>query len=272
VHVVLPLSAALIRRVWLPAGAERNLAPVIQLQLERELPMARDQVMADWRVVARNHDRTKIEVAIAILWRNELERLVNALHAWKLRIASIGVAMDGATAFNFSPRRARHAAGGLTRFDRILAIGAAVAMAAYICTIGAQWMYERRVIGEAIAKANEPALRVERMQSQLVRLSRPMTTLAQFMASASSAEVLTDLTSAIPRESWVQQLELRSIETDACLLKVVAITPAATLLVGHLSRLPRFQSVELQSASPAQVMGPDRAEIQMTWRRSPAKS
>lgn len=270
VHLVLPAASVLIHRVWLPSSAVRNLTPVIQLQLERELPLPCDQVRIDWQIGAHNHDRTRIEVLIAVLRRHELERWIDTLRQWKVRIGSVGVTVGGATACNFSPNDARRTAASMTRVDRRLIIGAGVSLLLFLGVTAGQWMQERKVVAAAIAKASEPAARVELMRSRLDTLQAPMTKLIELIQSTSSAQVLADLTAAIPRDTWVQQLDLRSTDRDACLINMVVVTPAATLLADHLSHTPHFSSVELQSAGLAQTIGSDLAEIQTVWRKSPA--
>lgn len=268
VHVVLPAEDALIHRLWLPASAERNLPRVIELQLERELPLPCDQVRIEWQIAARNHDRTRVEVLIAVLRRHELERLLDTLRQWKVRIGTVGVSVGGATACTFSPNEARRSTATLTRLDRRLAIGAGISLLVYLGVTAGQWMHERKVVAAAIAKANEPAVRVEGMRSRLASLQVPMTKLLELMQFTSNAEVLIDLTAAIPRDTWVQQLQIRSIDGNARLINMVAITPVATLLADHLSHTPHFSSVELQSAGLAQTIGSDLAEIQSQWRKS----
>jgi hypothetical protein len=266
-HVVLPKSAILMRRIWLPANAEHNLTPLVELQLERELPIPRDQVHVDWRIEARNRDRTKIEVVIGIVWRSEIERLVSAMSQWKLRVASIAVDQDGdAPSFNFAPRRTRRSTSRLARVDRLLVISAAIFWLAYAGVIGAQWMRERIVVTEALAEMTAPTLRVEHMRAELDQRRRPMLTLLQLMAAPSSAEVLADLTAAVPRDSWLQQLEIRSLDDNSSLIKLTAITPTATQLVNQLEQSPRFENVALQSAGTMGLgMARDRAELSARW-------
>ena len=270
VHVVLPPTATLVRRVWLPAAVERNLAPVVELELERELPMPRSEIHADWRVGARNRDRTKIEVVIAIVWKREIERLIGTLTQLHLRVATIGVAVSGETAFNFAPLRSRRSAKRLTRAEQMLSAGVAFFVFAYLGVLSAQWMYERTTIAAAISEAREQTYRVEHMQSQLASLRMPIEVLMKEIASPASAEALLDLAAALPQDSWVQTLDMHTLDDGTCVLKLVIITPVATALVNQLARVSHFQKVALQSSSPASfALFRDRAEIEMQWRKPP---
>ena len=269
VDLLLPPDAILLHHIWLPAGAEKNLTPVIELQLERDLPMPRDQVQLDWRVEARNRDRAKIKVAVAIVWRSEIERLLADFSRWPVRVVSIIAEPPGTgLTFNFSPRRRRRSTGRLPAVDRALLIGAPMYALVFTIIVCAQWVHERRVVDEVISSMREPTRRVERMQSDLDKAREPVLTLQSLMASPSAARILLDLTAAIPHESWIQQLEIGRCESDRCFIKITALTPAATTLADQLARSPHIEKVELQTAaSLALGAARDRAELSMVWRR-----
>jgi hypothetical protein len=269
VHLLLPPNAILVHHIWLPAGAEKNLTPVIELQLERDLPMPRDQVQLDWRVEARNRDRAKIKVAVAIVWRGEIERLLADFSRWPVRVVSIIAEPPGTgLTFNFSPRRRRRSTGRLPMFDRALLIGAPMFTLVFTIIVCAQWVHERRVVDEMVLNMREPTRRIERMRSDLDKVREPVLTLHRLMASPSAARILLDLTSAIPHESWIQQLEISRCESDRCFIKLTALTPAATTLADQLARSPHFEKVELQTAaSLALGAARDRAELSMVWRQ-----
>jgi len=266
-RVVLPKSSLLVRRAWIPAGAERNLGPVVELQLERELPIPRDQVQVDWRIETHNADRTKIEVAIAAVWRSEIERLHDALSRWKLRAISIAVDLGSErAAFNFSPRRAYRSSARLASVDRWLLLSAVFLVFAYTVVSGAQWLHERIIVTEALSKTSAPALRVESMRADLEKRGEPVATLQPLMAAASSAEVLSVLTAVVPRDTWLQQLDIRTLTEGSYSIKFIAITPSATALVARLEQSQQFKSVELQSSGAWGVAtGRDRAEVSMRW-------
>jgi len=266
VHVVLPQSDILIRHLRLPTGAERSLASVIELQLERELPLARDQVQVDWRIEARHPNGTKIDVSIAAIRRGDIERLLDALSQWKLRVLSIAVDLGAQrTAFNFAPRRISRPSGQLARIDRWLTASAVALIAIFVAVVGAQWLRERFVVGAALAAADMPAQRVEHLRAELAKRSKPMSELLRLMQSPSSAEVLADLTSAVPGDSWLSQLEIHVLDDDP-ILKFTAITPAAALLVDRLESAPHIERVELQSSSTAGLATErDRVELSAHW-------
>lgn len=268
VHVVLPRSDILLRRVRLPAGAESSLAAVVELHLERELPVARDQVHVDWRIEARIPDGAKIDVTIAVIKRSDIERLLDAMSHWKLRVLSIGVAMDAdRTAFNLAPRRRiLRPTGRLASIDRWLTISAAALIVIYAGLVGAQWMRERFVVDASLAMTNVPAQRVERMRAQLKMRSEPLSTLLRLMQLPSSAEILADLTATMPNDSWLPQLEIHVLD-DSASLKLTAITPAAALLVDRLERSPHIDSVELQSSTAAGLVQQDRVELSAHWTK-----
>jgi hypothetical protein len=270
VHVVLPGSAMLVRRIWLPASAAQNLQAVVELQLERELPVPRERVQADWRIEARNRDGTKIEVAIGVVWRSEIERVLTAIGQWKFRVATISVDLgDHVTVFNFATRRNRGSVGTLTRVDRVLMMSSAIFLLAYIGVSGAQWLHERIVVQRALSNMTSRAAKIERTRAQLNERRKPMLALLGLMATPSSAEVLADLTNAVPRDSWLQQLDIRSFEDGSSQINLTASTPAATQLVSQLQQSPHLEKVELQSAATLGLgTTRDSAELSAMWRKT----
>jgi Type IV pilus assembly protein PilM len=269
VHVVLSQSGILLRRMRLPAGAEKNLASVIELQLERELPVPRDQVQVDWCIEARNPEQTKLYVLVAAIRRSDIVRLLESVNQWKLRVLSLSVDMGAQrTAFNFAPRRVARVSRRLTRIDRWLMASAAALVVTWAIVVGTQWLRERFVVDAAFKAATVPAQRVEHLRTQLAKRSGPMLELLRLTELPSSAEMLADLTAAIPSDSWLPQLVIQLNDSDS-VIKLTAITPAAVSLVERLESAPHIERVELQSSSAAGLAAErDRVELSAQWRKS----
>jgi general secretion pathway protein L len=269
VDVVLPPSAVLLRRIWLPAAAEKNLAPIAELQLERELPVPRDQIQVDWHIGARSHDGNRVEVMFAVAWRQEIERLVTALQRWNVRIASIAVDLgEGKRAFNFSPRFSRRSTGRLTRIDRLLLMSAMLLTFTYGLVVGAQWLHERVLVDKVLAGSREPAARVEHMLSTLATRRVPVDSLNRLIAAPSSGELIAELSASVPPDTWLQQLEIRAVDEQRWTIKIAAITPATPALLDHLAHSPRFANVELQSSNASEAAGRERAELSASWQKT----
>jgi Type IV pilus assembly protein PilM len=268
VHVVLSRSGILIRRSRLPTAAESNLASVIELQLERELPVPRDQVQVDWRIEARDPAQDRIDVSIAAVRRSEVETLLGALNQSNLRVLSLSVDMGAEyTAFNFAPRRTLRKLGQLARIDRWLTASAAALVVLWTLVVGAQWLRERFVVNAALTSANVPAQRVEHLRAQLTKRSKPLQELLRLMQLPSSAEILADLTAAVPGDSWLPQLIIQVDDSDS-VIKLTAITPAAASLVERLESAPHIERVELQSSSAAGLATErDRVELSAHWMK-----
>jgi hypothetical protein len=252
----------------LPAAAEKNLAPIAELQLEREIPVPREQIQVDWHIGARGNDGSRIEVVFAVVWRQEIERLIAALQRWNVRIASIAIDLgEGRRAFDFSPRFSGRASGRLARVDRLLVTTAMLLMLVYGGVIGAQWLHERTLANKALLSLREPAERVEHMLASLATRRKPIESLHRLIAAPSSGELLAELTHAVPADTWLQQLEIRALDEQRWAIKMAAITPATAVLSDRLAHSPRFANVELESASASGTAGRDRAELTASWRK-----
>lgn len=267
-QIVIPGSAVLVRHLWLPAGASQNLDAVIELQLERDLPVTRDQVYVDWHIAERRDGPAQIRVAIAVARRSEIDSIRNVTQSWGLRPISIGLVDElGVPEFDFISRIRSGSSVSLGRIDRILIICSAfLALAMLGTAIGDAW-HQRSSLSAELAATAVQASKVDQRLEQLRLLSAPIKALNRRMSVPAVPEILADLTHALPDDSWVFQLEIRAAGDESAEVRLSAFAPVATTLTDALQNSPQFRSVELVGASASGLAGVarDRVEIRAEW-------
>src|SRR3954468_1135308 len=143
--VILPESDLFYCEFELPAAAERQLGSVLQLQLERALPLPLEQILYDRQIVARDRDRITVRAAVA--HRERIEYLRETVVRWDLQPVCAGVVNEqGAVVFNFLRRRRDPLRWRPVQRDRWLMRAAVAGLGTMALVLGIQWAHERYVV------------------------------------------------------------------------------------------------------------------------------
>src|SRR5688500_3048862 len=94
VRLRLARDEALVRRVWLPAATEENLAQVIGFEMDRFTPFRAEDVYFDHRIVARDAASAQVQVEIAVARREAVDAKVERLRGWGASVQGVNVADD----------------------------------------------------------------------------------------------------------------------------------------------------------------------------------
>jgi general secretion pathway protein L len=262
VEVALPPEKVLVRYLTLPAVSEREIGKILDLRMERELPLGREQVYIDWSITERDTQNRKLVVAIGIVRRAEVDRVRAAIAQWSWKPGRIGLLRGDQLQFNFLTTHNDARSLATSDWHRPLAQSAAVLAAMTVITLAGQWMYERTHVSSALQEAKSQLKQQASQRAQIVKLSEPATELRKLMATPSVADVLSDLTALLPTDTWVSDVEIQSPSGSATSIHVVGYTPTATELVNRIEASEQFSNVELVSATSAGVAsGTDRVEL-----------
>lgn len=236
----------------LPEVSERDLEAVIDLHLEREWPVSRDRFAVDYRVLQRVRARRDIKVQVLIARHEHIERLRELAQKWGLRTVRIGSADEsGKIVGDFLPRRFRLRpirSAALAPLERKLAAAAVVLALALTAVIAAQWIYERLVVGAALARLNSHATVASHLAHELTGESLPARQLLRISARPDAVDVLGSLTRSIPANAWVYKLDVSVAGGRASNIQLTAFAPAAATLVDILQQTHRFGAVRLDWA------------------------
>lgn len=251
--LILPGSSVLTCQLSLPPVHDRNISGIIDLQLERELPISRDHLYIDWEIQEKRADRSSI-VSVAIARRAQIDKLCDAVRSWGWNILGIGVnESNGQPRFNLLPAHSGRLKLTLERRDWYLIGGAFVLCAAYLVTCAAQWGYERYSLAEPLDIALAQVMNLQKRRAELAAGSKPIASLREMMEPRSVPQVLAELSAVVPADTWIYQLEIRTPATQTPHIKFEAYTPAASVLINLLERSAQLENVQLVESATADV-------------------
>ncbi|MEP7246140.1 MAG: hypothetical protein ABI885_21005 [Gammaproteobacteria bacterium] len=267
--VVLRPQDVLRHDLALPAAVAVELDSAIDLQLERELPLPRASVLLDWKVVRRDAGRKLVFVRLIVVRRECIERIRDQAATLELRPVRIGAASaTGAIEGNLLPRRIRPERLRLTSLDQRLLRGAALLALVTGLTVASQWVYERRNVDRELVRESVVARRVTTLTRQLEQDARPAHFLINLMRETDAVDVLSALTTRVPTDSWVYELDVGPQKEGALQVRFDGFVPTATMFVDMLEKTPEFERVRLVSASSAGLgSGKDRVRIAAAWSK-----
>ncbi len=271
--------SVLIHDLEFPSAVQRDLEAAIQLYAERELPVSSQLVCLDWRVVHRDRQRQRVSVRMFAAHRGVVDQLYERARGWGLRPVRIAVAEveseanagtdakpAGDLVGNFRPTASGVARMHITSLERRLGFGAAALGAAALLVILGQSLYERRVVGGELRRTERVAQTSADLARRFNLESAAAVALTRTMAEPDAADALADLTTAIPTDSWIYELEISPAQGREMQLRLSGFTPTATQFADLLAKRPQIKSVRLVSATSAGLgTGKDRLQIAARW-------
>lgn len=256
----------LTRRLTLPESVERELDQVVGLQLERESPMPLDRVRIDRQISERLRRERLIKVDVSLVHRARVERVRELARKWGVHLVRVGVSTEsGDVTGDFLRAPTRLSRLKLTSTDRRLTVS--VASLAVVClgVVAFHWTYERLELGRELERLQAPATTAKGLAKKLETDAAPAEALVNLMTQPDALDALTTLTTEVPKDSWVYDLEVSAQWPQTPRIKLSGFTPAATMLVGLLGAGRRFDDVRLVSAISA-GLGSAQDRLQLTAR------
>lgn len=245
VSIALPEVSVLMVQLRLPPLGEREVEGAIALQLERKLPLPREQVYIDWRVAEKLPDRSRL-VDVAVARRSHVMHWRDQVRAWGWRIASIGCRdASGQLRFNLLPSPVPRLNFAFGRRERMLTYGALALSAAYLATVVGQWSYERVSLRERIAEAQIEVAKVDELRALLKKESKPVASLLQLMKAPAADRTLAAMSVVMPRHAWLYQADIQSVTDAPITVSLEGYTPSATTLLQSLEQSEQFEGVQL---------------------------
>lgn len=212
--LVLPASAALRRRMALPAAAADRLRDVVGFEIDRQTPFTSDAVAFDARMLGRRERDAQVEVELVAVPRATLAKAEAALGDLTATLAGIDVLDgDGQTlGINLLANAQRRSRGDpWARWNLLLMLTATLAAAALLW----QLLDNRRRAADAFEAATggqvEKARQVAAQRQQLVDIVEGQAFLDRTRANRPTAvEVLNELTKRLPDTTHIEKFALES--------------------------------------------------------------
>lgn len=264
--VLLPESSVLRCELRLPPVAQRDVARVVELQLERKLPLPPEQLYVDWRVREALADRSRI-VDVIMARRTVIDRLRESVLARGARpVAITSKEPAGRQHFNLLPAPTRRLSFAVGTRERYLAWSAAALIFVYVAVaVGKGWL-ERASISDDLAQARAQMTKIREQRALLVTQGKPIALLHKVMSQPSAAEALVAVSSAFPQDSWIYQADIRALAGSVS-VNLEGYAPSGTALLQGLEGSGRLEAIELIEATSAGVgSGSERVELKARVR------
>lgn len=265
VSVVLPQAAVLLCHLRLPPLSEREVARAVELQLETELPLPREQLYVDWKVREKLADRSRV-VVVAAARRTYVDRLRDSIRSWGWRAVSMsGDSEQGQPQLNLLPPPARRLSLDVGRRELYLTGSALALCAAYVTIVLGQWWYERSSLAGSLDQARVQLANIDRQRAALSTEGKPIVSLSELMETPSAAQALVALSAVVPQDSWVYQADIGAAPSGGVTVALEGYTPTAAALLGALEKSAEFEQVQLVEAANAGV-GTELERVELTAR------
>jgi len=216
VRIAIQSSAVLRRTLALPAAVEENLRQAIGYDLDRLTPFKADELYFDAAIASRDAARGTITVDFAAVRRPAVDAAIAHVAGWGAEVHS--VSPDDPTSaspsrLNLVPDESRVAPAPWKRwqFWAPLAGLALVAAVAVVLPVWQKRDFAIAVINKADAARQQAAVS-ERLRSELERAASDYNfALERKYAWPPIVRVLDAVTRALPDDTWLTQLEVRTL-------------------------------------------------------------
>lgn len=199
-------DAVLQQRLQLPLAAARNLTAVVGYELDRYTPFAAEQLY----FVARQERRTSshLEVTLVAILRERLDQILSdcaalGLHPHRVDVVGLGIDLLPV------PLRPRQRPGANVQRSLPWLCGALL--------IGAMllWLNDRQrvldVMHATVQEQKKQVAQVHALRQQLLNTRGAAQYLTQRkLAQPPLAALLNDLTTCLPADTWLDQLDVRA--------------------------------------------------------------
>jgi general secretion pathway protein L len=216
--IVVGLSpkTALRKRLTLPAAIESNLHQALAYDLDRHTPFKAEELYFDAIVVDRDAARNTIHVELAAARRALVDPMLRQAESFGARVVGVTIDPPAAAAtsrFNLLPedRQVNGSDGLQWRVVLPAILLVACVLAALVLPIW-QKRTEAISLNREADEARDRAGISERLRSELERRVGDYNfALERKYAFPGSVQVLDDITHLLPDDTWLTQLELRSV-------------------------------------------------------------
>jgi hypothetical protein len=251
----------------LPAAIERELEHAMELHMERELPVARDDVCVDWKVTRRDRQQQRIVVRLLVARREHVAYARDRVSACGLRPVRVGViGPSGEIDGNLLSQRVRPDRLRFTPLDWRLAMLSSALALGTAAVIGGQWFYERLEVSREAERVTATAATAESLTAKLLAGSASGVALIRLMDKPDAIDALTQLTASAPQDTWAYELNVVPGPNSTLQIKLAGFTPTATMFADMLEKTPELDQVRLVSASSAGLgSGRDRLQLSARW-------
>ncbi len=199
----LPAGTVLSRDVLLPIAAARNLQAAIGFEMDRLTPFTAAELY--WGVSAVKPDRARgrVSLRLSIVPRNVVEALSRPLAQAGLSPSFIETGTGRIELDGTQPRKRPSARAALPALCAVL----------FVACVAAPFIRQQMALNEAaraVAALQPQADKAQALRQQLITAAAGQSAIAQARRTGDALQVLATLTNALPDDTWLTDLTLKS--------------------------------------------------------------
>jgi general secretion pathway protein L len=216
-RAVLEPGEVLVRRATMPLATEENLRQVLAFEMDRLTPLRADEVYFDYRVTSRDATAGQVAIQLAVARREVVDSRVAALAALGVSVQGVALrdeAAASATGFDLLPseQRGQRSTARERHVQQGLAFGALVF---FLVALGFPLYLKREAVvalEPQAAKARVQAEQTGKVADELDRMVADYNfLLARKYGTYPVLAFVEDLSKRLPDNTWVQQMDVRSV-------------------------------------------------------------
>jgi general secretion pathway protein L len=238
-------TMGLWRNLALPLAARRNVANVLELELERQSPLDRDEVYHDYKILTVDRQAGRIALVWRIARRKPVDAVLEICRQAGIELAVIAFVGDDRPpdGGNF-PVAAR--ASALMRLRRWLIPALAMLVLALSVAVLAGAYSRNQQAADALAARVDQARGAARvslhLQHDIVAARQHAVFLLRQKQSLTVATLLADTTAILPDGSWLTELEYRDGE-----VRIAGLSNSAAALIALFDASPLFTDAQFRA-------------------------
>lgn len=209
VEVAVPPEKLLVKQIQLPLAAEENLRQVLGFEMQRQTPFRAEQVYFNYRVVARRTQSQQLTVEFSVVPRTVVEEVLSPIADWDLAPEQGDAKSEqDQRVFAFAPAGAGlRVTSGLYRLLLVANVALLVAVVAVPMLQQQRYLDQSRArlaeIRAAATTASNLQQRIDQHQARFRYL------FAQKVRQPPSVELLEELSTRLPDDTWLFRVEIR---------------------------------------------------------------
>lgn len=269
ITAALPAESVLVKKLRLPLAVEENLENVLAFEMDRHTPFKAEQVYFDYRIVNRDVQNQRMELELAVVPREAVERPVAQLAEWGITPAAVMLVKQDTLIehFNLLPRsRDSQPTMLMGRRNRsLLALGVILAFGALLLPI----VIKREAVLQlmpVVERAKQAAAVTDDLHRKLDALIAQHNFLLERKQTFPVLVVLLDeLTRILPDDTWVQQFDLKGKE-----LQIMGETGSSSKMIGLMEQSKILHDTNFRSPlTKGQTPGGERYHLGMEIKATP---
>jgi len=259
----LPDRAALARTLSLPLAARRNIASLLEIELDRQSPLDRNEIYHDYRILRTDRQAKRIDVVWRIVRRASVAPALEMCRKAGIELAGVGFAGDQTRPDGGNFPVISRAALLLHVRERLIA-GMIVLIVALLVAVTAGAYLRNAAAADAfslgVSEARLAAHTSLRLQHEIDASQKRSALLLAERSRLTATRVLAETTRVLPAGSWLTNFTYRGGEVH-----LRGFSNAASSLIALFDASPLFTAAEFQ-APLVQAQNPQQEQFDLVFK------